>query len=68
MLKKHELFELFINSRISQKPKTDYSINGQDTFSVNESLGIGKAWKDAKDRRRVNDRVNISGRLGRGGE
>ena len=35
-------------------------MNGPDTLSLNESLAIAKAWKDAKDRRRVNDSVNIA--------
>ena len=36
------------------------SMNGPDTLSLNESLVIAKAWKDAKDRRRANDSVNIA--------
>ena len=35
------------------------SMNGPNTFSVRESLAIAKEWMDAKDRRRVNDRVNM---------
>ena len=36
------------------------SMNGPDTLSVKESLVIAKSWQDAKERRRVNDRVNRS--------
>ena len=36
-------------------------MNGQDTLSLKDLLAIAVAWKDAKDRRRVNDRINIPG-------
>ena len=34
-------------------------MNGPNTLSDKESLVIAKAWKDIKDRRRVNDHVNM---------
>ena len=34
-------------------------MNGPDKLSIKESLANTKVWKDAKDRRRVNDRVNM---------
>ena len=36
-----------------------HPMNGPDTLSVKKSLAIAKAWKDAKDFMRVNDRVNM---------
>ena len=36
-------------------------MKGPDTFSVKESLAIAKAWKNTKNHRRSNDRVNMPG-------
>ena len=36
-------------------------MNGPNTLSARGTLFIATAWKDAKDRERVNDRVNMAG-------